>query len=300
MHKNRLQEYTQRSSLQLPIYSTINEGYQHAPKFRSTVLVDGVQYTSPNTFLHRKEAEQDVARLAFSCIVKKIKDEGCPLVREDTVFCKSILNEFASKMQLQKPTYNTWQPQGLLPVFLSSLIFNGLTYTGEIGRTKKEAEQLAARAVILSLMGSSELGTIISEIVKSKGKLYAALHKLKDSNHTQGGIVPILSEGKEDGAVTVSNNVKSVIPQAVSVMHPPHHEFVIPKLEPVPVPTCEPNELPVAFVRPVIGQSLDAGSSSGKKRKKNKKKANKKVRTESKSAIAAMPLSQASPHPVAS
>lgn len=82
MHKNRLQEYTQRSSLQLPIYSTINEGYQHAPKFRSTVLVDGVQYTSPNTFLHRKEAEQDVARLAFSCIVKKIKDEGCPLVRE--------------------------------------------------------------------------------------------------------------------------------------------------------------------------------------------------------------------------
>lgn len=73
--------------------------------------------------------------------------------KQDTVFCKSILNEFASKMQLQKPIYNTWQPQGLLPVFLSSLIFNGITYTGEIGRTKKEAEQLAARAVILSLMG---------------------------------------------------------------------------------------------------------------------------------------------------
>ncbi|RVX07560.1 Double-stranded RNA-binding protein 1 [Vitis vinifera] len=82
MHKNRLQEYTQRSAIPLPIYQTVNEGFQHAPKFRSTVLVDGATYTSPNTFSHRKAAEQDVARLALEFISKKIKDEGCPLIRE--------------------------------------------------------------------------------------------------------------------------------------------------------------------------------------------------------------------------
>lgn len=56
-------------------------------------------------------------------------------------------------MDLEKPTYSTIQPEGLLPIFISSLTFNGVTYTSEAGRNKKEAEQLAARAVILSMLG---------------------------------------------------------------------------------------------------------------------------------------------------
>jgi dsRNA-specific ribonuclease len=69
------------------------------------------------------------------------------------VFCKSILNEFAAKMNLEPPTYDTIQQEALLPVFTSSLVFNGASYTGEAGKNKKEAEQLAARAVIVSLLG---------------------------------------------------------------------------------------------------------------------------------------------------
>ncbi|XVF16405.1 hypothetical protein REPUB_Repub10bG0028400 [Reevesia pubescens] len=153
MHKNRLQEFAQRSSIPLPVYQTFNEGSPHAPRFRSNLVVDGICYTSRSTFSHRKAAEQDVAKYALECISKKLKDEGCPLIREDTVFCKSILNEFAVKMKLEMPTYNTIQSEGLLPLFVSSLVFNGVKYSGETGRNKKEAEQLAARAVILSLLG---------------------------------------------------------------------------------------------------------------------------------------------------
>ena len=58
-------------------------------------------------------------------------------------------------MNLEKPTYTTVQPEGLLPVFVSSLVFNGVTYTGDAGRNKKEAEQLAARTVILSILGNN-------------------------------------------------------------------------------------------------------------------------------------------------
>ncbi|KAF5468675.1 hypothetical protein F2P56_012812, partial [Juglans regia] len=83
MHKNRLQEYAQRSAISLPWYCTTNEGSQHAPQFRSTVTVDGEIYTSPNTFSHRKAAEQDVAKLALENILQKIKDEGCPLIHQD-------------------------------------------------------------------------------------------------------------------------------------------------------------------------------------------------------------------------
>lgn len=72
---------------------------------------------------------------------------------QDTVFCKSILNEFAVKMNLEKPTYITSQPEGLLPIFISSLAFNGISYIGGPGRSKREAEQLAARTVILSILG---------------------------------------------------------------------------------------------------------------------------------------------------
>ena len=64
------------------MYQTFNEGSLHPPKFRSTVLVDGISYTSVNTFSHRKAAEQDVAKCALECISKKLKDEGCPLIRE--------------------------------------------------------------------------------------------------------------------------------------------------------------------------------------------------------------------------
>ncbi|KAL5759426.1 hypothetical protein ACOSP7_017949 [Xanthoceras sorbifolium] len=82
MHKNRLQEYTRRSLTALPLYQTINEGFQHAPEFRSTVMVDGETYTSSNTCSHRKAAEQDVAKLALECILKKIKNEECPPIIE--------------------------------------------------------------------------------------------------------------------------------------------------------------------------------------------------------------------------
>lgn len=75
---------------------------------------------------------------------------------QDTTFCKSILNEYAVKMHLDKPAYNTIQPGGLIPVFVSSLVFNGVSYTGDKGRNKKEAEQLAARAIILSILGTSQ------------------------------------------------------------------------------------------------------------------------------------------------
>ncbi|XP_019056057.1 PREDICTED: double-stranded RNA-binding protein 1-like [Nelumbo nucifera] len=82
MHKNRLHEYAQKSAIPLPVYSSVNEGAPHAPKFRSTVLIDGETYTSFRTFSNRKAAEHDVAKVAYEHIQKKIK-ESCPIILED-------------------------------------------------------------------------------------------------------------------------------------------------------------------------------------------------------------------------
>ncbi|XP_057500282.1 double-stranded RNA-binding protein 4-like [Actinidia eriantha] len=286
--KNRLQEYTQRTGIPLPIYQTVNEGVQHAPRFRSTVFVDGAYFTSPNTFTNRKAAEQDVATVALDGINQKIREEGYPLICQDTIFCKSILNEYAVKMSLEKPTYKTIQPEGLLPVFVSSLVFNGVTYNGEPGRNKKEAEQLAARAVILSISGNSESGTVIFEIIKSKFRLYAALHKVKDLNNngympsavnvgTSFGSPPC--KGKEVEVFEDANRLpNSIMPETCSVqlpnipaMHQPFHEFKKPKWEP-----SSDAFTPIVFVPPALEKPLGVGPSSVKKRNRKKKKSTKK------------------------
>ncbi|CAL5370880.1 unnamed protein product [Camellia sinensis] len=325
MYKNRLQEYTQRSAIDLPVYNTIKVEGQNPPRFRSTVLVNGAYYTSPFTFSNRKAAEQDVAKIALDGTAQKIKDEVCHLIREccsiegsnwacpiafieDTVFCKSILNEYAVKTNLEKPTYNTIQPGGLLPVFVSSLIFNGVMYTGEAGRNKKEAEQLAARAVILSVLGNSDPGTVIFEIIKSKFRLYAALHKVKDLHNTLNGITPVaantlsspLGKGKE---VEVTGGTRDVPSTAISetcsgqltniqAIQQSFHEFKELKSE----PSHEAINPPIVSVPPVLEQPLDLGSSSARKRRrKNKKKAKKNVQLDAQLPVAMVPLSQVPP-----
>ena len=76
------------------------------------------------------------------------------IVFQISPFSKSIMNEYADKLHVQ-PTYDTVQEQlgGVLRVFKTSLVFNGTSYTGDPARTKKEAEQSATKAAILSIMG---------------------------------------------------------------------------------------------------------------------------------------------------
>lgn len=171
MHKNRLQQYTQRSALPLPIYKTVNEGSTQASKFRSTVLVDGTEYTSKLTFLRRKTAEQEVAKFAFECVTNKMgSDIGGPLIHQDRIISKAILNEFATKKKIKIPIYETTSAEGSGSVYLSSLTFNGKTYTGEVAGSKKMAEQLAAHTAVQSLLGSDS-GDFLAQMIKSKGIL---------------------------------------------------------------------------------------------------------------------------------
>ena len=64
----------------------MSEGPSNALRFRSMVEVDGVTYTSPNTFLpqkkKKKNTEQDVAKVVLEHISNCIRDKGYPLVHE--------------------------------------------------------------------------------------------------------------------------------------------------------------------------------------------------------------------------
>lgn len=74
-------------------------------------------------------------------------------VCQELTLCKAILKEYADKINVGNPIYKTEQGDGS-SAFTSSLTFNGKEYVGEAGRNKKESQHLAARAVIMSVLGT--------------------------------------------------------------------------------------------------------------------------------------------------
>ncbi|XP_014502815.1 double-stranded RNA-binding protein 7 [Vigna radiata var. radiata] len=322
MYKNHLQEFSLRSGNEFPVYQTINEGVLHTPKFRSTVRVAGMTYTSKSTFPQKKAAEQDVARLALESILEKTRKDGPSLVSEISPLCKSIINEYATKLHIEGPSYNTVQQQhsgGVLPVFTSSLVFNGTSYTGDHAKTKKEAEQSAAQAAILSIMGDSRSGSKLIEIIKSKSIFYEAI-KAKGLPLLQASEV-LQTPNSKDISVTLLDPKKevkldSVVDKSeVKVEHTKSSEINS---------TCEKQESSLQATLPLqsgsahsIGNDLsserqesslqatpplqpDSAHSidndlSSKRRRRNKKKANKKQRLESSLPNTGLPMNEAPP-----
>ncbi|KAK7859050.1 hypothetical protein CFP56_008703, partial [Quercus suber] len=129
---------------------------------------------------------QSFGQVSHELIVSK--PEPSQVVNLPIEFVPAVLPEPSDRGLLTIPLSKN--KKGFFPVFTSTLVFNGLYYTGEVGRNKKEAEQLVARVVIISLLGKYGLETVLSETIKSKDKLYVALHKLKDTSHENISVVP--------------------------------------------------------------------------------------------------------------
>ncbi|KAJ8443282.1 hypothetical protein Cgig2_010177 [Carnegiea gigantea] len=171
MYKNKLQEYTQKLGLPFPAYRTANEGFQHAPKFRSTVFVDGAEYTSRQTFRRLKEAEQDAAKLAYECIMSNAEQFGTkPLLDQDPKSNKLVLHGLAFKKQWDIPKYSTTlsESQGSLPVYVSTVIAGGKSFSGDGGRNKREAEQFAARTALQSLLRTESSSALANQTMSKK------------------------------------------------------------------------------------------------------------------------------------
>ncbi|KAI4983550.1 hypothetical protein ZWY2020_025416 [Hordeum vulgare] len=179
-YKNHLQEWTQRNYQKLPAYDTESKGEGHRLEFRSTVEADGKLFQSACTHSRRKDAEQDAARVAYEILLEKTIDDddhrdALGLIDQNVMFCKSILHEFAAKTKVGQPTYSADHPEGSLPMplFVSSVLFAGNTYTGEAAISKKEAEQKAARAAVKSILATKN--TCMHQIIMSKKELIIAI-----------------------------------------------------------------------------------------------------------------------------
>ncbi|KAM3380398.1 double-stranded RNA-binding protein 4 isoform X2 [Capsicum galapagoense] len=183
MYKNQLQEYLQKNGKQLPTYITVNEGFTHAPKFRTKVLVDGSEYESKSTHPTKKQSEQAAAKLAYESIHNNVDANDFSLIYREPMLCKSILYEYAVKKNLDRPIYNARYSEGPSTVYICHLTLRGKTYKGELSGSKKMAKQAAARAAIESLL-ETDAGTL-SQIMMSKSKCNLGIQTKKDTGTGQ-------------------------------------------------------------------------------------------------------------------
>jgi len=68
MYKNQLQELAQRSCFNLPSYTCIREGPDHAPRFKATVNFNGEIFESPQYCSTLRQAEHSAAEVALNAL----------------------------------------------------------------------------------------------------------------------------------------------------------------------------------------------------------------------------------------
>lgn len=76
------------------------------------------------------------------------------------------------------PTYKTYASnrEGQLPLFISTVTVAGKSFTGDGGKSKEEAEQLAAHAAFHSLRGTLILPLRLKQILAKGGQTANSLN----------------------------------------------------------------------------------------------------------------------------
>ncbi|CAK8538130.1 unnamed protein product [Lathyrus sativus] len=304
-YKNLLIQFTQRANIAMPEFRSHNEGASHAPEFRCSVLADGLVFTLPITFFHLRAAEQEVSRVALEYLVKKTKDEGRSIISKSVTFCKGMLHEYAIKLNVKPPTYNTVEYKKQFPYFVCTMDFNCTSYIGEAARRKKEAEDLAARAAILSILDISDSGIMLVQMIKAKAMLFKSVQS-KTLQPTCDNVIvsplektalslelvqELTDENKGIADPAGNDNIETARSEPGQVVST-HQQPEMPKPESAPEAAKSPN----GSEQPDSALPVD-NAVSAKKRRRNNYKANKKARMEAE--LKALSSSQVDPPSVA-
>ncbi|KAL6494184.1 hypothetical protein OROGR_030984 [Orobanche gracilis] len=153
MYKNQLQELAQRTCFNLPSYTCIREGPDHAPRFKAVVNFNGETYESPTYCSTLRQAEHSAAEVALNALASCGPTNSLAAkILDETGVYKNLLQEVSVRVGASLPAYTTFRTgQGRLPVFTGTVELVGVIFTGEPAKNKKQAEKNAAMASWLSL-----------------------------------------------------------------------------------------------------------------------------------------------------
>lgn len=153
MYKNQLQELAQRSCFNLPSYTCIREGPDHAPRFKATVNFNGETYECPNYCTTLRQAEHSAAEVALNALASRGPSNSLAArILDETGVYKNLLQEVSQRVGASLPTYTTFRSGlGHLPVFTCTVELADCIFTGEPAKNKKQAEKNAAMSAWSSL-----------------------------------------------------------------------------------------------------------------------------------------------------
>ncbi|KAG8380487.1 hypothetical protein BUALT_Bualt06G0020500 [Buddleja alternifolia] len=169
MYKNQLQELAQRSCFNLPSYTCIREGPDHAPRFKAAVNFNGDSFESPSYCSTLRQAEHSAAEVALTSLSNRGPSNSLAArILDETGVYKNLLQEVSQRVGASLPAYTTFRSGlGHLPVFTCTVELAGVIFTGEPAKNKKQAEKNAAMAAWLSL----------KSLVQQSETLYEKPHK---------------------------------------------------------------------------------------------------------------------------
>ncbi|KAL2458559.1 double-stranded RNA-binding protein 2-like [Forsythia ovata] len=158
MYKNQLQELAQRSCFNLPSYSCVREGPDHAPRFKAKVTFNGEIFESPSFCSNLRQAEHAAAEVALRSLSQRGPSRALTArVLDETGIYKNLIQETAHRAGLKLPVYTTVRAgPAYAPVFTCTVELNGMTFAGEPAKTKKQAQKSAAMAAWFALKNSAQ------------------------------------------------------------------------------------------------------------------------------------------------
>ncbi|KAK6138094.1 hypothetical protein DH2020_028158 [Rehmannia glutinosa] len=153
MYKNQLQELAQRSCFNLPSYTCVREGPDHAPRFKAIVNFNGESFESPQYCSNLRQAEHSAAEAALISLSGRGPSHSLAArILDETGVYKNLLQEIAQRVGSPLPHYTTFRAGfGHQPVFTGTVKLAGIIFRGEPAKNKKQAEKYAAQAAWLSL-----------------------------------------------------------------------------------------------------------------------------------------------------
>ncbi|KAG2325185.1 hypothetical protein Bca52824_007913 [Brassica carinata] len=159
MYKNQLQELAQRSCFNLPSYTCIREGPDHAPRFKASVNFNGEIFESPTYCSTLRQAEHAAAEVSLSVLSSRLPCKSLTAkILDETGIYKNLLQETAHRAGLDLPMYTSVRSGSChFPAFSCTVELAGMSFTGESAKTKKQAEKNAAIAAWSSLKKMSSL-----------------------------------------------------------------------------------------------------------------------------------------------
>lgn len=148
MYKNQLQELAQRSCFNLPSYTCIREGPDHAPRFKAVVNFNCETFESPSFCTTLRQAEHSAAEVALNALSSRgLSHSLAARILDETGVYKNLLQEVSQRVEASLPIYTTFRSGlGHLPVFSCTVELAGVRFTGEPAKNKKQAEKNAAMA----------------------------------------------------------------------------------------------------------------------------------------------------------